>query len=151
MSSPPAQLGLKPQEQKGSRNRWPIADIARTHLTAILCAHLDATRYDSWPSIGGETMRRREFITLLGVAAMAWPLVAHAQEPKKIPHLCFLTFDPGTLQSSPRFDVFFNSLRDLGYVDGQTIVIDYLSADGKDDRFPALASECLRLKADLSP
>ena len=94
-------------------------------------------------------MKRREFITLLGVAAMAWPLVAHAQEPKKIPHLCFLTFDPGTLQSSPRFDVFFNSLRDLGYVDGQTIVIHYLSADGKDDRFPALASECLRLKADI--
>jgi putative ABC transport system substrate-binding protein len=94
-------------------------------------------------------MKRREFITLLSVAAMAWPLVAHAQEPKKIPHLCFLTFDPGTLQSSPRFDVFFNSLRDLGYVDGQTIVIHYLSADGKDDRFPALASECLRLKADI--
>lgn len=94
-------------------------------------------------------MKRRKFITLLGVAALAWPLVAHAQEPKKIPHLCFLTFDPGTLQSSPRFDIFFNSLRDLGYVDGQTIVIHYLSADGKDDRFPALASECLRLKADI--
>src|SRR5215470_15516049 len=94
-------------------------------------------------------MKRRKFITLLGAAAMAWPLVAGAQEPKKIPHLCFLTFDPGTLQSSPRFGVFFNSLRDLGYVDGQTIVIDYLSADGKDDRFPALASECLRLKADI--
>ena len=95
-------------------------------------------------------MKRRKFIALLGVAAIAWPLVAHAQEPKKIPHLCFLTFDPGTLQSrSPRFDVFFNSLRDLGYVDGQTIVIHYLSADGKDDRFPALASECLRLKADI--
>ena len=96
-------------------------------------------------------MKRRKFIALLGVAVMAWPLVAHAQEPKKIPHLCFLTFDPGTLQSSPRFGVFFNSLRDLGYVDGQTIVIHYLSADGKDDRFPALASECLRLKADRAP
>jgi len=94
-------------------------------------------------------MKCSKFIAFLGVAAMAWPLVAHAQEPKKIPHLCFLTFDPGTLQSSPRFDVFFNSLRDLGYIDWQTIVIHYLSADGKDDRFPALASECLRLKADI--
>src|SRR5262249_29048850 len=95
-------------------------------------------------------MKRRKFIALLGVAAIAWPLVAHAQEPKKIPHLCFLTFDPGTLHSrSPRFDVFFNSLRDLGYVDGQTIAIDYLSADGEDDRFPALVSECLRLKTDI--
>ena len=95
-------------------------------------------------------MKRRKFIALLGAAAVAWPLVAHAQEPKKIPHLCFLTFDPGTLQSrSPRFDAFFDSLRDLGYVDGKTIVIDYLSADGKDDRFPALVSECLRHKADI--
>ena len=95
-------------------------------------------------------MKRRKLITLLGVAAALWPLVTHAQQPKKIPHLCFLTFDPGTLQSrSPRFDVFFNSLRDLGYVDGQTIAIDYLSADEKDDRFPALVSECLRLKADI--
>jgi len=95
-------------------------------------------------------MRRRKFITLLGGAAVAWPLGAHAQQSKEIPRLCFLTFDPGTLQSrSPRFDVFFDSLRDLGYVDGKTIAIDYLSADGKDGRFPALVSECLRLKADI--
>lgn len=94
-------------------------------------------------------MKRSKFITLLGVAAALWPLVTQAQEPKKTPHLCFLTFDPGTMQSSPRFDVFFNSLRDLGYVDGQTIFIHYLSADEKDDRFPALASECLRVKADI--
>ena len=95
-------------------------------------------------------MRRRKFITLLGGAAVAWPLGAHAQQSKEIPRLCFLTFDPGTLQSrSPRFDVFFDSLRDLGYVDGKTIAIDYLSADGKDGRFPALVSECLRLKANI--
>jgi len=95
-------------------------------------------------------MKRRKFITLLGVATAIWPLLTHAQQPKKIPHLCFLTFDPGTLRSrSSRFDVFFNSLRDLGYVDGQTIVIDYLSADEKDDRFPSLVSECLRLNADI--
>jgi putative tryptophan/tyrosine transport system substrate-binding protein len=95
-------------------------------------------------------MTRRKFIAFLGAAAVTWPLVAHAQQSKEIPRLCFLTFDPGTLQSrSPRFDVFFDSLRDLGYVDGKTIAIDYLSADGKDDRFPALVSECLRLKADI--
>ena len=76
--------------------------------------------------------------------------MAHAQETKKIPHLCFLTFDPGTLQSrSPRFDAFFDSLRELGYVNGQTISIDYLSAEGPDERFPDFVSECLRLNANV--
>jgi putative ABC transport system substrate-binding protein len=95
------------------------------------------------------SVKRREFITLLGGAA-AWPLAAHAQAPKDVPRLCFLTFDPGTLLSrSPRFDAFFEGLRDLGYVDGQTIAIDYLSADGHGERFPMLAAECLRLRADI--
>jgi putative ABC transport system substrate-binding protein len=92
-------------------------------------------------------VRRRAFITLLGGAA-AWPLGALAQKPKNIPRLCFLTFDPGTLQST-RFEAFFQGLHDLGYVDGQTITIDYLSADGHGERFPTLAAECLRLNADI--
>jgi ABC transporter substrate binding protein len=64
------------------------------------------------------------------------------------PRLCFLTFDPRTPQVS-RFHSFFQGLRDLGYVDGQTITIDYLSAGGQGERFPALAADCLRLKADI--
>jgi putative ABC transport system substrate-binding protein len=92
-------------------------------------------------------MKRREFITLLGGAA-TWPLAARAQQPKKIPLLCFLTFDSGTLRSA-RFDDFFQGLRDLGYVDGQSITIDYLSAEGRGERFPALAAQCLRLKPDI--
>jgi putative ABC transport system substrate-binding protein len=121
-------------------------------------------------------MRRREFLGVHYSSEIAWrlaaraqqpvkmlrvalfamltllaaPLVGEAQQSKKIPRLCFLTFDPGTLRSrSPRFDPFFESLRDLGYVDGQTITIDYLSADGHGERFPVLAAECLRLKADI--
>ena len=95
-------------------------------------------------------MRRREFITLLGGAAAVWPVAARAQQLKKIPRLCFLTFDPGTSQSRPpRFDPFFESLRDLGYVDGQTITVHYLSADGRGERFPALAAECASLNADI--
>jgi len=92
-------------------------------------------------------MRRREFIALVGGAA-AWPLAARAQQSKKIPRLCFLTFDPGTLEST-RFKPFFQALRDLGYEDRQTINIDYLSANGQGERFPALATECLRLNADI--
>jgi putative ABC transport system substrate-binding protein len=92
-------------------------------------------------------LKRREFITLLGGAA-AWPLAARAQTPRNIPRLCFLTFDP-TASRSTRFAAFFEGLHDLGYVDGQTVSIDYLSADGHGERFPALAAECLRLKADI--
>jgi putative tryptophan/tyrosine transport system substrate-binding protein len=91
-------------------------------------------------------MRRRRFIGLLGGAAVC-PLATRAQL-KRVPRLCFLTFDPGTLQST-RFDEFFQGLRDLGYVDGQTITIDYLSAEGRGERFPELAAECLRFKADV--
>src|SRR5215831_5721441 len=91
---------------------------------------------------------RREFITLIGGVAAAWPIAAHAQAPKNIPRLCFLTFDPGTLQSN-RFEAFFQGLRDLGYASGHNVAIDYLSVEGKGDRFPALAAECLRLKADV--
>lgn len=50
---------------------------------------------------------------------------------------------------SPRFQAFFQGLRDLGYVDGQIITIDYLSAEGRGERFPALAADCLRLKTDI--
>ena len=92
-------------------------------------------------------MRRREFIAAITVAA-SWPFPAYAQQPRTIPRVCFLTFDPDTSRST-RFGAFFQGLRDLGYVDGQTITIEYLSANGRGERFPALAAECLRLKADI--
>jgi len=94
-------------------------------------------------------MRRRKFITLLGGATLAWPLAARAQQPKNIPRLCFLSFDLDPAASRSRFDAFFQGLRDLGYVDGKTIVIDYLSAEGHGERYSALTAECLRLKADI--
>jgi len=75
-------------------------------------------------------------------------LLGQAQPSGTIPRLCFLTFDPGSLQSN-RFSSFFKRLHDLGYVDGQTIAIDYLSADSHGERFADLAAECLRLKADV--
>jgi putative ABC transport system substrate-binding protein len=93
-------------------------------------------------------MRRRDFLRVASGAVATWPLVAHAQRPKNVPRLCFLTFDPNASRST-RFGAFFEGLRELGYVDGQTISIDYLSADGDGERFPTLAAECLRLKADI--
>jgi putative ABC transport system substrate-binding protein len=63
-------------------------------------------------------MRPRELVGILSGAA-AWPLVARAQH-QRIPRLCFLTFDPGTLRTrSSRFDGFFQGLQNLGYEDGR--------------------------------
>ena len=71
-------------------------------------------------------MQRRAFIRV-ACGALAWPVCAAAQPVKRIPRLCFLTFDPGTSQSpAKRFEAFFERLRELCYVNGETIAIDYL-------------------------
>jgi putative ABC transport system substrate-binding protein len=95
-------------------------------------------------------MDRRTFLAGSGAVLLAAPRAVKAQQPRRVPRLCFLTFDPGTAQSpSPRFEAFFQRLRDLGYVHGQTVTIDYLVADGRGERFPELAAECVRLRADI--
>jgi putative ABC transport system substrate-binding protein len=93
-------------------------------------------------------MRRREFLGALGCTAAVWPVRASAQQPKKLPRLCFLAFDPASSQST-RFAAFFEGLSDLGYVHGQTITIDYLTAEGRPQRYLELAAECVRLGADV--
>ena len=99
-------------------------------------------------------MERRAFLDCIAggllAAQLAVPCAGEAQQSKDIPRLCFLTFDPGTLQTrSPRFDGFFHGLQDLGYVHGRNINISYLSADNNGDRFPTLIDECLSLKPDV--
>jgi len=94
-------------------------------------------------------MRRREVITLLSGAAAAWPVRAWTQDAHTMRRLCFLTFDPAATLGSSRFAPFFEALRHQGYVDGQNIKINYLSAQGDSERFPTLAAECLRLNSDL--
>ena len=93
-------------------------------------------------------MKRREFITLISGAA-AWPLAALAQHSRRLPRLCVLAPDS---QSSPwgtRYAGFIQGLGDLGYIVGKDILIDFLSTDGKSERFPALADECIKLKPDI--
>jgi putative ABC transport system substrate-binding protein len=87
--------------------------------------------------------------SLLG-GVVAWAHGARGQQPKKIPRLDFLTFDRGTAESpSPRFEAFFQGLRDLGYVNGETLTIHYLSAEGRTEQYPALAAECVRNSPDI--
>jgi putative ABC transport system substrate-binding protein len=93
-------------------------------------------------------MKRREFITLLGGAAAAWPLAAWAQSNSKVWHIGMLETVSATSNAS-NFGAFRNALRSLGYVEGQNLTIDYRSADGKGERFPELAAALVRAKVDI--
>ena len=95
-----------------------------------------------------DQLKRREFITLLGGAAAAWPLAARAQQPTKVWRIGMLETIPSA-QNGPQLDPFRQGLRQLGYVEGQNFVIEYRSADGRAERFPDLANELVRLGVDL--
>jgi putative ABC transport system substrate-binding protein len=92
-------------------------------------------------------MKRRDFIAGLGVTA-AWPLAARAQQPAKIYRIGIL--ETVSLASNTKnIDALRRGLRELGYVEKQNYVLEYRSADGDAGRFPALAEELVRLRADL--
>src|SRR5262245_64116301 len=92
--------------------------------------------------------KRREFITLLGGTAVAWPLAARAQQAGKVHRIGVLETISTTLNVA-NFYALREGLRQLGYAEGQNLVIEYRSADGRDDRFPGLARELLALKVDV--
>jgi putative ABC transport system substrate-binding protein len=93
-------------------------------------------------------LKRREVITLLGGAA-AWPLAAHAQQQAgKVPRIGLLSLTSPS-DRPPLLDAFRQRLRELGWVEGQNIVIDYRYAEGRIGRLPDLAAELVRLKVDL--
>jgi putative ABC transport system substrate-binding protein len=84
-------------------------------------------------------MRRREFITLLGGAAVAWPLGARAQQPA-LPMVGFI--NPASPQSYARpLSAFLKGLGETGYVDGHNVAIEYRCAEGRNDRLPAMVAD----------
>ncbi len=91
-------------------------------------------------------MRRREFITLLGGAA-AWPLAAWAQQAAKVARIGYLSLGPASAWSS-RVEALRAGLRDLGWVEGKNIVIEFRWADNV-DQLPGLAAELVRMKVDI--
>jgi putative ABC transport system substrate-binding protein len=95
-------------------------------------------------------VRRREFITLLGVAASTWPLAARAQQPGKVWRVGFLAGGtrPATLEST-FYSGFAKGMRELGYVEGRDFVIEWRFAEGKYEHFSNLAAELVRLKVDV--
>ena len=90
---------------------------------------------------------RRDFITLLG-GTCTWPLIARAQQTGKVRRVAFLGTSSPSLEGH-LVDAFRQKLRDLGHVEGENIAIEYLWAEGVDDRLPALAAELVRSQPDV--
>jgi ABC-type uncharacterized transport system substrate-binding protein len=94
-------------------------------------------------------MNRRAFIAGLGSAA-AWPVVAQGQRPKRVPRIGFLTTGslelPETLVMT---DAFRQGLRELGYVEGTNIIVDFKAADSQIERFADQAKELVQLNVDV--
>ncbi|MGA7099120.1 MAG: ABC transporter substrate-binding protein [Pseudolabrys sp.] len=92
-------------------------------------------------------MKRRDFVTLLGGTAAAWPLAAFAQQPAKPPTIGFLGADASAF--APWAAAFVARLRDLGWIEGRTIVIEYRWSEGRPERYAEIAAEFVRLKVDV--
>ena len=92
-------------------------------------------------------MKRREFITLLGGAAAALPLAAPAQQPA-MPVIGYLGANTPSAESQ-RIAAFVQRLRELGWIEGRTITIEYRWAEGRAERFAQIAAEFVRRKVDV--
>src|SRR6266481_5223284 len=85
---------------------------------------------------------------LVAVVLLALGVIAEAQQPTKIPRIGYLGFgSPSTIPT--RIEAFRQGLRELGYVEGKNIFIEWRSAEGNADRLPSLAAELVRLKVDI--
>src|SRR5258705_13965387 len=92
-------------------------------------------------------MRRREFIALLGGVAASWPIPARAQQPA-LPVIGFLGANTPASQSQWTA-AFVQRLRNLGWIEGRTVAIEYRWADGRSERVAEIAAEFVRLKVDI--
>ena len=93
-------------------------------------------------------MRRRDVLTLVGGAATVWPLAARAQQAAKLPTIGFLGQNTRSA-GSEWVAAFVQRLRELGWIEGRTVAIEYRWAEGREERFAEFAAEFVRLKVDV--
>jgi putative ABC transport system substrate-binding protein len=91
-------------------------------------------------------MRRRDFVALLGGAAAAWPIAARGQQSAKLPTIGFLGSDASVFH--PWTEAFVARLRELGWIEGRTIAIEYRWSEGRPDRNTEIGAEFVRRKVD---
>jgi hypothetical protein len=92
-------------------------------------------------------MRRRDLVILLGGAA-AWPLAARAQQPGKLPTMGIIGSGTPATQGH-WYAAFVQRLRELGWIDGRTVAVEYRWAEGRDERFAEIAAEFVQRKVDV--
>src|SRR5215831_17954661 len=93
-------------------------------------------------------MKTKILVYALLALVLAAIHLAEAQQPKKVPQIGYLSVSSPSAMST-RTEAFRQGLRELGYVEGKNIVIEWRSAEGKRDRVPSLAAELVRLKVDV--
>ena len=93
-------------------------------------------------------MRRRGFMAVLGGAAVVWPLAARAQQSPKLPTIGFLGPNTSSLDSN-RVGTFVQRLRELGWIEGRNVAIEYRWAEGRIEHLAEFAAEFVRLKVDV--
>jgi putative ABC transport system substrate-binding protein len=97
---------------------------------------------------GRKDVRSALFVLVLLLSPIAAPLAVAAQQPEKLYRIGMLE-RTSTAVNAANIQGFRQGLRDLGYIEGETFVIEYRSSDGRDERYPALAAELVRLKVDV--
>src|SRR5262245_5467375 len=92
-------------------------------------------------------MRRREFIAAVGSAAVAWPLATRAEQSGKLPRVGILS--PAADETAAYLVAFRKAIRELGYVEGETIILDFRLSNGNFDALPQLAMQLVQLPVDV--
>ncbi len=92
----------------------------------------------------GAPLRRRALAAVAYLLAAVTPLAAQAQETGKVPRVGMLTLAP-----SPLVEAFKQGMRDLGYVEGKNVVVEYRFAEGREERVPGLVADLVRLEVDV--